>query len=574
MYILGINAYHGDSSACIYKDGHLIAASEEERFRRIKHWAGFPIKAINFCLKEAQVSIQDIDHIAISRDPKANLGKKALTALKNRLNLSNIINRVKNLKKAASIEDEFMLHFNLKAGELKAKIHNVEHHRSHLASAFFASPFEKSALLSIDGFGDFTSTMTGIGRNNKIEVLETVSYPHSIGVFYTTFTQWLGFPHYGDEYKVMGLAPYGEPKYLDQLKKVIKFKDNGLFELELKYFNHPSKGVNMVWEDGIPAMDSLYSDELLMEFGPARNVEEPLEQLHRDWATSIQRITEEVIYHMLTHLQQKSGLDSVCIAGGVAQNSVANGKIIQKTPFKKVYIPPAGHDAGTCIGAALWVYNQLLDLPRTEPMLHGYLGSRFTNEVIEELLKQKNISYTKLEGDELFDKVTTCLIDSGVVGWFQGRAEFGPRALGHRSIIADPRRNDAKEILNAKIKRRESFRPFAPSILKQHIPDYFEQVDDVPFMEKVFLIKEEQRSKIPAVTHVDGTGRLQSVEQTIEPKYFGLINKFYEKTGVPILLNTSFNENEPIVNTPEEALNCFLRTKMDMLVLEDIVIER
>lgn len=574
MYILGINAYHGDSSACIYKNGQLIAASEEERFRRIKHWAGFPSEAINFCLKEAQINITDIDHIAISRDPKANLGKKALTALKNRLSFGNIINRVKNLKKAASIEDEFIQHFNLKTGELKAKIHNVEHHRSHLASAFFASPFEKSALLSIDGFGDFTSTMTGVGKDNKIEVIETVSYPHSIGVFYTTFTQWLGFPHYGDEYKVMGLAPYGEPKYVDELRKVIKFKDNGLFELELKYFNHPSKGVNMVWEGGIPAMDSLYSDALLKEFGPARKADEPLEQYHKNWATSIQRITEEVIYHMLTHLHQKTGLDTVCIAGGVAQNSVANGKILLKTPFKKVYIPPAGHDAGTCIGAALWVYNQLLNQPRTQPMLHGYLGSRFTNETIEELLKEKNISYTKLEGDALFDKVTSCLINSGVVGWFQGRAEFGPRALGHRSIIADPRRNDAKEILNAKIKRRESFRPFAPSILKQHIPSYFEQVDDVPFMEKVFLIKEEQRSKIPAVTHVDGTGRLQSVDETIEPKYFGLINNFYEKTGVPILLNTSFNENEPIVNTPEEALNCFLRTKMDMLVLEDIVIER
>ena len=574
MYILGINAYHGDSSACIYKDGQLIAASEEERFRRIKHWAGFPIEAIRFCLQEAEISIQEVDHIAISRDPKANLGKKALTALKNRLNLSNIINRVKNLKKAASIEEEFIEHFNLKAGELKAKFHNVEHHRSHLASAFFASPFEESALLSIDGFGDFTSTMTGIGKGNKIEVLDTVSYPHSVGVFYTTFTQWLGFPHYGDEYKVMGLAPYGQPTHLEQLRKVIKFKDNGLFELDLKYFNHPSKGVNMVWEGGIPAMDSLYSDALIDEFGPARKADEPLTQDHKDWATSVQRITEELIYHLLTHLQQKTGSDAVCIAGGVAQNSVANGKILLKTPFKKVYIPPAGHDAGTCIGAALWVYNQLLDQPRTAPMLHGYLGSRFSNENIEELLKQKNISYRKLEGEALFSKVTDCLINSGVVGWFQGRAEFGPRALGHRSIIADPRREDAKEILNAKIKRRESFRPFAPSILKEHIPHYFEQVDDVPFMEKVFLIKEEQRSKIPAVTHVDGTGRLQSVEQAIEPKYYGLINNFYEKTSVPILLNTSFNENEPIVNTPEEALNCFLRTKMDMLVLEDIVIER
>lgn len=574
MYILGINAYHGDSSACIYKDGELIAASEEERFRRIKHWAGFPSLAIEFCLKEANISIQQVDHIAISRDPKANLGKKALSALKNKLKISNILDRVSNLRKAASIEDEFINHFNLKKGELKAKIHNVEHHRSHLASAFFASDFEQSAILSVDGFGDFTSTMTGVGNGINIDVLDTVSYPHSIGVFYTTFTQWLGFPHYGDEYKVMGLAPYGEPKYVDELRKVINFKNDGLFELDLKYFNHPTKGVNMVWEDGIPAMDSLFSDELTKEFGPARAANEPLTQTHKDWATSIQRICEEVICHMLTHLQQKTGLTSVCIAGGVAQNSVANGKILQHTPFKKVYIPPAGHDAGTCIGAALWVYNQILQQPRTAPMLHGYLGSKFTNEEIEELLKTEAIQYTKLNGDDLFNKVTDCLINGGVVGWFQGRAEFGPRALGHRSIIADPRRLDAKEILNAKIKRRESFRPFAPSILKKHVSAYFEQVDDVPFMEKVFLIKEEQRASIPAVTHVDGTGRLQTVDKDIEPKYYGLINNFFEKTNVPILLNTSFNENEPIVNTPKEALNCFLRTKMDMLVLEDIVIER
>ncbi len=574
MYILGINAYHGDSSACIYKNDELIAASEEERFRRIKHWAGFPTEAINFCLNEAGIDIREVDHIAISRDPKANLGKKALMALKNKLSIANIIDRVKNLKRAASIEDEFTAHFNLVPNELKAQIHNVEHHRSHLASAFFASPFEKSALLSIDGFGDFTSTMTGTGNDNHIEVLNTVSYPHSIGVFYTTFTQWLGFPHYGDEYKVMGLAPYGQPKYVDQLRKVINFKEDGLFELELKYFNHPSKGVNMVWEGGIPSMDSLYSDTLIAEFGPARKADEELQQLHRDWATSIQRITEEVIYHILTHLHRKTGLDNVCIAGGVAQNSVANGKILLNTPFKNVYIPPAGHDAGTCIGAALWVYNQLLAQPRTAPMLHGYLGSRFSNEEIEKLLNEKNISYKKYEGNDLFDKVTNCLMNSGVVGWFQGRAEFGPRALGHRSIIADPRRDDAKEILNLKIKRRESFRPFAPSILKPQVQEYFEQTDNVPFMEKVFLIKEEKRAEIPAVTHVDGTGRLQSVDENIEPKYYGLINNFYQKTGVPILLNTSFNENEPIVNTPEEALNCFLRTKMDMLVLEDIVIER
>ncbi|RZK49198.1 MAG: carbamoyltransferase [Pedobacter sp.] len=574
MYILGVNAYHGDSSACVYKNGTLIAATEEERFRRIKHWAGFPSQAIEFCLKEAGIKVQDLDYIAISRDPKANFGKKVVTALKQKLSIKNIIDRVSNLKKAASIEDEFISLFKLQSGELKAKIVNVEHHRAHLASAFFPSPFEKSALLSIDGMGDFTSTMIGTGEGTQISVLDSVSYPHSVGIFYTTFTQWLGFPHYGDEYKVMGLAPYGEAKYVDKLRQVLKFLPNGLFELNLDYFNHAKKGVNMVWEGGIPAVDSIYSDKLIAEFGPVRKAEDKLEQYHYDMAASVQRFTEELIYHILNGLHARTGLDSVCIAGGVAQNSVANGKIIQNTPFKKLYIPPAGHDAGTAIGAALWVYHQELKNNREEVMWHGYFGAKFTNAEVEAVLKAQNIDYRVLNDSELFDEVSQCLIDGGVVGWFQGRAEFGPRALGHRSILADPRRTDAKEILNAKIKRRESFRPFAPSILKEHTATYFERVDDVPFMEKVFVIKPEMRASIPAVTHVDGTGRLQTVDANIEPKYYGLIAAFHQKSGVPILLNTSFNENEPIVNKPEEALACYLRTKMDMLVMENVVIRR
>ena len=574
MYILGINAYHADASACIYHDDELIAASEEERFRRIKHWAGFPTSAIQFCLNEAKIDIQQVDYIAISRDPKANFGKKVLTALKNRLSLGNIINRAKNLKKAANIEDEICGFFNLNKGELKAQIINVEHHRSHLASAFFASPYIEAAILSIDGFGDYSSTMIGTGKDNQITVLNTVSYPHSVGVFYTTFTQYLGFPHYGDEYKVMGLAPYGEAKYVDQLKEVLIFKDDGLFELNLDYFNHPKKGVQMVWEGGVPHMDSLFTEKMIEKFDPLRQAGEELNQYHKDLAASVQRITEELIFHVLNHLQKRTGLKNFCIAGGVAQNSVANGKILEKTSFENLYIPPAGHDAGTCLGAALWVYNQILKKPRIAPTLHGYLGSQFSNEEIIQCLNKQGIPFEKLEGEALFDKVTNCLIDSGVVGWFQGRAEFGPRALGHRSIIADPRRADAKEILNAKIKRRESFRPFAPSILKEYVKDYFEIVDEVPFMEKVFPIKKEKYDEIPAVTHVDGTGRLQTVDQNIEPKYYGLIENFRKKTGVPILLNTSFNENEPIVNTPEEALACYLRTKMDMLVMGDIVVSR
>lgn len=574
MHILGINAFHGDASACIYSNGQLIAASEEERFRRIKHWAGFPTMAIEFCLAEAGISLSDIDYIAVSRDPKANFRKKVVTAVKNRLSVANMINRAWNLKKAASIDDALNSHFKIERGTLKGKIINVEHHRSHLASAFFASPYDEAAVISIDGFGDFTSTMTGLGRGNQIEILDTVPYPHSLGIFYTTFTQFLGFPNYGDEYKVMGLAPYGVPIYVDLLKDVLLFKGNGFFELNLDYFNHPQKGVQMVWDGGIPSMEALFSDRLLQTFGPARLPDTKLTQYHKDIAASVQRICEELIFHILNHLQEATGVTKVCIAGGVAQNSVANGKILDRTTFEELYIPPAGHDAGTAIGAALWVQNQILKEPRTAPMLHGYLGSHYQNDTIEKLLVERGIRYRKLSDDSLFNEVSDCLINSGVVGWFQGRSEFGPRALGHRSIIADPRRPDAKEILNAKIKRRESFRPFAPSIMKEHADKYFEQSGQVPFMEKVFQVKKTKQQEIPAVTHVDGSGRLQTVDKEYQPKYHGLIEAFYKKTGVPILLNTSFNENEPIVNSPEEALNCFLRTKMDMLVMENIVITR
>ena len=574
MYILGINAYHGDSAACIYKNGEIIAASEEERFRRIKHWAGFPSMAIQFCLDEAGINIRDVDHIAISRDPRANFGKKILTAVKNRLSIKNIADRMRNLQKAKSIDEEFINHFGLKPNELKARIHNVEHHRSHLASAFFASPFEESAILSIDGFGDFTSTMTATGKNNKITVIDSVSYPHSLGLFYTALTQFLGFPHYGDEYKVIGLAPYGKPIYEQEVQKMVKFKSNGLFELDLKYFNHTTKGVQMAWEDGIPSMESVFSKELINLLGPSRKTDETLSQKHKDIAASVQKVTENTIFHILNHLQKTTNLNSICIAGGVAQNSVANGKIKLNTKFENIYIPPAGHDAGTAIGAALWVYNQLLHHNRNQPMLNGYFGSCFNNDYIEKLLQERQISYQKPVETDFFKTITDCLTNNGVIGWFQGRAEFGPRALGNRSILADPRNEHAKELLNSKIKRRESFRPFAPSVLKEFVADYFEQHDEVPFMEKVFLIRADKRAEIPAVTHLDGTGRLQTVEAENNLKYYKLIQHFYQATGTPILLNTSFNENEPIVNTPEEALDCFLRTKMDMLVLEDIIIVR
>ncbi len=575
MYILGINAYHADSSAAIYNDGILIAAIEEERFRRIKHWAGFPSMAIEFCLKEAGIKIDQVDHITIGRDPKAKFGRKALFLARDPFGgFKTIKERLSNRSKISSLETEFANHFSADANAIKLKIRNIEHHRSHLASAFFPSPFEEAAILSIDGSGDFTTTMIAVGKGTDITVLDSVDFPVSCGLFYTAFTQFLGFPHYGDEYKVMGLAPYGEPKYVDKVRQVLKFKDNGLFEWDHRYFKSARDVVITYGKDHIPDVGNLFSDYFQQMFGKARQKDEPLTQDHKDLAASVQRVTEELIIHILTHLQKRTGLKNVCIAGGVAQNSVANGKIIGRTGFENLYIPPAGHDAGLSMGSSLFQYHDVLKQPRVAPTYSAYTGSKFSNEEIESILKNRGIKYVRMEDDELYEKVVSKLIEPGVVGWFSGRAEFGPRALGGRSIIADPRNEKAKDLLNLKIKRRESFRPFAPSILREYTGDYFEKTEDVPFMEKVFLIRPEKRKDIPAVTHVDGTGRLQTVMKDVSPRYYALIDKFREKTGVPILLNTSFNENEPIVNSPEEALDCFLRTQMDMLVLENCLIER
>ena len=574
MYILGINAYHGDSSACLLKDGKVICATEEERFRRIKHWAGFPSEAIKFCLQDASISIEQVDFITISRDSKSNFFKKVIYSLSHSFSFSVIWDRLINLKRVRSIRSDLSDIFGLPVSSIKAKIYNIEHHRSHIASSFFASRFKESAILSIDGFGDFTSTMTALGKGNKFKVLNEINYPHSLGIFYTAITQFLGFFNYGDEYKVMGLASYGEPVFLKELEDMISLSNDGLFTLNKQYFKHFSQGIVMEWDNGIPSIDCLFTEAWIDLLGKPRDKSDKIEQWHRDLAASAQRLTENVIFYLLNHLHAKTGLDNICITGGVAQNSVANGKIIENTPFKNIYIPSAGNDAGTSIGSALYLYNQILGKERLKEIRSAYFGNKASNEEIIRVLDEKNIRYSILSDDELFEQVAEKLVNGYVIGWFQGRAEFGSRALGNRSIIVDPRRNDAKDLLNRKIKRRESFRPFAPSILKEAVRNYFVQYDNVPFMEKVFDIKKDKHAEIPAVTHIDGTGRLQSVDAEISPRYHKLISKFAEKTGVPILLNTSFNENEPIVNKPEEALDCFLRTNMDMLVMENIIVER
>jgi carbamoyltransferase len=415
--------------------------------------------------------------------------------------------------------------------------------------------------------------MLGRGKGTEIEVLESLDFPASVGLFYTAFTQFLGFPHYGDEYKVMGLAPYGEPRYVEQVAQVLPLKPGGLYQWKSDFFNFENGVVS--YPDNLPTVAPLFGSKFEELFGPARKKGEELTQYHKDLAASVQRHTEEVIFHVLRRLHALTGLSRVCIAGGVAQNSVANGKITRNTPFREVYIPSAGHDAGISMGSAQYHIHQNLQRPRTAPIYSAYTGSCFPDDTIADYLQSQGMAFERIASDaELYDRVTDALIGGAVVGWFSGRAEFGPRALGARSILVDPRRSDAQNLLNAKIKRRESFRPFAPSILAEHAGDWFEVNEPVPFMERVFPIKKEHHGKIPAVTHVDGSGRLQSVMQEIAPRYHGLISRFYEKTQVPILLNTSFNENEPIVNAPQHALDCYLRTSMDMLVLGNCVVKR
>jgi len=585
MVILGINAYHGDSSACLVIDGKLVCAIEEERIRRIKHWAGLPTESIKWCLEYAGIDIKDVDYIAISRNPYARFHKKILRALKKITKVRFLVNRASNISKIKNIKEEIAKSLDIDPSKIKAKIHFVEHHRAHIGSTFLVSPFEKALCVTVDGFGDFVSVMRAVGEGNKVKIIDVVEYPHSLGIFYTAFTQFLGFWKYGDEYKVMGLSAYGEPAYIREMRKIVRIKDNGLFELDTSYFVHDSEGVEMTWLNEEPKIGRLFSDKLIEVFGKPREKDEDVRGRYADIAASLQMVYEEVFFHMLNDIYKKNEnrkINSLCLAGGCIQNSVANGKIFERTPFEDVYIPPAAHDAGTAVGAAFWVWNVVLNKNRDFIMDSPYWGPDFSEEKIEKFLESKSgeLKDLGLEIKKIKDFKELCRItakdiaDGKIVGWFQGRTEWGPRALGNRSIVVDPRRAEMKDILNARIKRREWFRPFAPSILQEHVSEWFENSYPVPFMEKVYRIKSEKRELIPAVCHIDGTGRLQTVSKETNPKYYLLIEEFYKLTGVPIVLNTSFNENEPIVNTPEDALNCFLRTNMDVLVLESFYIRR
>jgi carbamoyltransferase len=560
MSILGINAFHGDASAALFQNGQLVAAVEQERFNRIKHCAGFPDLAIASCLRNMDPA--SVAHVAISRDPWANLLHKALFVARSPARWGMVATRLRNSLRISRAGCD-LASFGLPAS---AKLHHVEHHRAHLASAFFASPFEEAAVVSIDGSGDFTCAMWAVGRGNRLKVLGSVLYPHSLGFFYTCFTQYLGFHKYGDEYKMMGLSAYGEPRYKREVAGMIATHD-GRCRLNLDYLVHVTKDGEMTWDEGEPRMGMMFSEKLVELFGPPRSPRGELEPRHADLAASVQAVLEENYFGLLNHVARVTGQKKVCLAGGVALNCVANGMILEKTPFTDVYIQPASNDCGTAIGAALYVQHQILGRPRSFVMRHVYYGPEYSEVEIRAELDAAGAVYQRLETSELLDETARDIAGGKIVGWYQGRMEFGPRALGNRSILADPRRKDMKDILNRRIKYREPFRPFCPSILAERTGEYFEIDYPSPFMVMAYKIRPEQRERIPAVTHGDGTGRLQTVERDVNPLYWSLIKRFEEMTGVPVLLNTSFNENEPIVNTPREALECFLRTQMDVLVM-------
>ena len=575
MYVLGINAYHGDAAAAIIKDGRLIAAVEEERFNRCKHSAGFPAHAIRYCLEAAGIGVEELDHVGISRDPSAHLHKKILfAAMRVASHARQIKDRLGNAAKVRDLKDELARVLGISKKQLRARFHNIEHHRAHLASCFFVSPFERAALLSIDGFGDFISTMWAHGEGNSIEVLGQVEYPHSTGIVYTATTQFLGFPHYGDEGKVMGLAPYGQPRFIDEFRHIIRTEESGQFRLDLDYFRHHSEGVEMTWYRGSPVVGRIFSDEYEHLFGPARAPGAPLTDRERDIAASLQLRLEEVGFHVLNHLHEQTGLTDLGLAGGVAYNSVMNGKILLNTPFKRLFIQPAAGDSGTALGVCYQIYNSVLNGERAEVMTGAYTGPEFSSDAIRAVLEDSGLSFEDYDDQALTRRAAQDIADGLVVGWFQGRMEFGPRALGNRSIVVDPRRAEMKEILNDRIKKREPFRPFAPSIVEERVGDYFEQTHTAPAMLMVYQIKDERRSEIPAVTHVDGSGRLQTVSREVNARYYQLISDFEALTGVPVVLNTSFNENEPIVCTPQEAIDCFRKTMMDVLYLGNFAVRR
>ena len=562
MNILGISCYYHDAGAALVRDGELVAAAEEERFNRQKHYSGFPEQAVRYCLREAGITIDQVDYIGFYEKPLVKFNRILETIL------GYWPFSYGAWLKAMPLWLAHRLHIGreiqTKLGTDKEILY-CQHHLSHAASAFLVSPFEEAVIITADGVGEWTTTAWGVGRGNRIEIKKELRFPHSVGLLFSAITAYLGFRVNDAEWKVMGLAPYGKPTYVDRFREVVDIKDDGSIRLNLKYFAHgysTTRTFNARWEK---------------LFGrPQRPRESELTDFHRDIAHSGQKIVEEIMVKMAAHLHRQTGLKNVCLAGGVGLNCVANWRILQESGFKSIFIQPAAGDSGGALGTAFYIYNSVLDNRRTFRMEHGCWGPSFTDTEIEAALKQAGATYAIVDDeDELLEQTARMIAEGKVVGWFQGRLEFGPRALGSRSLLADPRDPKMKDVINAKVKFREAFRPFAPSVLKEHAHEYFEVPPgmDLPYMLLVPKVRRDKRSVIPAVTHEDGTGRVQTVTEEQNGRYYRLIRVFERLTGVPVVINTSFNiRGEPIVCTPHDAYNTFVNTGIDALVMGNCVV--
>jgi carbamoyltransferase len=567
MLILGLNMFHADASAAIVQDGEVVFAIAEERLNRAKHYGGFPALAVRACLDAVGAKITDIDHVAVGQDSDANLAKKVQYALANPAKILNFI-RLRQRKEAMrDVRSLLARALDVETQALRFQEHHLEHHIAHIASAYYCSPWEKAAGFSYDGSGDFVSTMTARCEGNDIEVLDRVFLPHSLGSFYTMICEFIGYKKYGDEGKVMGLAPYGKDAYCDTIRKVVNLK-NGGFELDLNYFMPLGSNQGMqISDDGTVTLAKHFSDRMVKLFGEPTKPHSEIPQRDMDLAYAMQHRFEEVFFHLLHELHKRVPLEDLAMAGGCALNSVANGRLFTQTPFRRTWIQPAAGDEGLAVGAALHTYHSVLKQPRHYVMNNAYLGPEFSEASIESDLKRAGLRYRKLEREPLLDAVADQIAAGNVIGWFQGRMEWGPRALGNRSILAHPGLPNMKDVLNARIKHREWFRPFAPSILADRQNEYFEYDHPSPFMLHVYKIRPEKRAQLCAVNHVDNTGRLQTVAREENPLYYDLIRAFERKAGIPVVLNTSFNENEPIVCAPQEGIDCFQRTRMDVLAI-------
>ncbi len=577
--ILGLNAFHGDAAAALVVDGRVAAAVAEERLNRVKHSAGFPASAIREVLAIAGLAPDDIDAIAVGRNPRAHLARKAIHVARRRPSVRRaIVPRLRSRKALRGIPELVATALDIETNRVASiPVIEVEHHLAHAASAFLGSPFERAAIVTTDGFGDFVSTAWGTGSGHSVALHDRVFFPHSLGVLYQAATQFIGFPYYGDEGKLMGLSPLGEPRFMAEFEKMVRLKPGGQFQLVTRYFSHVKDGVNTAWTDEKPEIGSLYTDAWTDLFGPPRQPNQPRTQRDADIAMSVQTMLERVLFHILDHVHRRTGLDDLCLAGGVALNCVFNGKIQAQSPFARSWVFPAAGDDGLAIGAAWHAWSQAAG-QRPEPVAVPLWGAHFDQGTIDQVLATASvpddIDVQTFESDELFGHVADLLDSGAIVGWFNGRVEFGPRALGSRSILTSPAGDDTKDRLNARIKHREAFRPFAPAILLSEMSEWFETTLESPAMLHALQVRAEKRERIPAVTHVDGSGRVQTVDPATHPDFARLIQAFFERSGIPILLNTSFNENEPIVYTPQQALDCFLRTDMDVLVLGRTVLRR